>query len=625
MRDSQRTRHAKSHLGHAFERVVKARFPKADYYAVMGELAEKFGGTSQVLIHRSNLIAEHLQQPFTILTFGHLRDYRQLTTEMQEAGSLSRLVSFRNMWDEFAEIEDAPPKQLTLSREFVPLSADSASEVVTGDGVPWRYVRSDESGNTLQIDYLRDDLTVIVSDVRASGESGAKRDRILTLCNAQGAPIREFKSLHQLRLHWLDRVIGSRNSIVFSDSFRIAKTMHAYRRQNVAVVQSFHNNHIVKEQREAFGITSRDYLDFLRNIDSFDASVFLTNWQLEDVNALLGAGPRRWVVPNSRPTHLAGSEDSPLRNQGITVGRLVGGKQFDHAIRAVGLVNRNSGSRIEFGLFGDGPDRERLEAVAEELAGPNVRFYGHSNAVRDAFDRSAFSILPSRSEAFPLVVMESLAHGCIPISYDVRYGPRDLIDHEVDGFLVKPGDIEGIADSIERIQKMSDSEFAKMRSRAIKKAQKLSDTAALRRWSRLLRETTKQKSAPEKLSISNVAPEFDFGSNSLTINVTFNTNRELRDPYVFLTLLGRNTPLIMRTGSEVSIHGDLEYKAIAKVSADLVSNAGNAVLDAYLDVFDRAGSSKMRLKAEGTSIGIGDWVAYSTTYGNLSFRPSADG
>ena len=45
--------------------------------------------------------------------------------------------------------------------------------------------------------------------------------------------------------------------------------------------------------------------------------------------------------------------------------------------------------------------------------------------------------------------MESMGAGCVPIVYDITYGPRDLIQQGVNGFITPRGDVDGLADQIE--------------------------------------------------------------------------------------------------------------------------------------------------------------------------------
>lgn len=72
---------------------------------------------------------------------------------------------------------------------------------------------------------------------------------------------------------------------------------------------------------------------------------------------------------------------------------------------------------------------------------------------KDALLRSAdILVLPTRypNEAFPLVVLEAMAYGLAVIATAEGAIP-DMVSHDVNGFLVDPGDISGIADYLEQL------------------------------------------------------------------------------------------------------------------------------------------------------------------------------
>src|SRR5699024_4128962 len=142
-----------------------AGFPEGRYFATLGELAENYGGTSSVVLHRSKMFAEQSGNPVDILTFGHLRDYFSLTEQMLDDGRLVPGVRFRNMWAELAGMHSRADSRQGFVN-FSPLTDSTTDKVIRGPGVPVRRFRKNESGANLQIDLCRADGTVIVSDRR---------------------------------------------------------------------------------------------------------------------------------------------------------------------------------------------------------------------------------------------------------------------------------------------------------------------------------------------------------------------------------------------------------------------------------------------------------------------------
>ncbi len=106
--------------------------------------------------------------------------------------------------------------------------------------------------------------------------------------------------------------------------------------------------------------------------------------------------------PGPRPLPPSASSDI------LTLGRLSPEKGFDLLIHAWRAMPETSGYRLR--ILGDGPDRERLEALAD--GDGSVVFEGRANssAVRAAMLSSRALVVPSRwFEGQPLVVVEALA------------------------------------------------------------------------------------------------------------------------------------------------------------------------------------------------------------------------
>ena len=56
--------------------------------------------------------------------------------------------------------------------------------------------------------------------------------------------------------------------------------------------------------------------------------------------------------------------------------------------------------------------------------------------------------MPSRFEGFGLVLIEAMACGVPIISFDCENGPRSIITDGMDGFLIRPFDIDAFADKM---------------------------------------------------------------------------------------------------------------------------------------------------------------------------------
>tara|TARA_B100000949_G_scaffold231697_1_gene244340 strand:+ start:2692 stop:3801 length:1110 start_codon:yes stop_codon:yes gene_type:complete len=115
--------------------------------------------------------------------------------------------------------------------------------------------------------------------------------------------------------------------------------------------------------------------------------------------------------------------DLPLRF--LFVGSLSPGKQPVYALALVAeLIKRGFPSELH--VYGEGPEREKLNETAKEL-GMERQLFLHGNqpseAVKEAYAKSHFLILPSKSEGWPKVVAEAMWWGVIPIATPVSCVP----------------------------------------------------------------------------------------------------------------------------------------------------------------------------------------------------------
>lgn len=143
----------------------------------------------------------------------------------------------------------------------------------------------------------------------------------------------------------------------------------------------------------------------------------------------------------------------------IAVGRLAHQKGFDMLIAAMQkVIAKYPNWTLE--ILGEGEDESCLQnQIADCQLQSNVFLKGYSKNITQEFEKSAFFVLSSRYEGFPLVLVEALGLGMPCVAFDCPEGPSQLL--EKGGGLLVPFDrnckIANSAGFKKNVEKLSES------------------------------------------------------------------------------------------------------------------------------------------------------------------------
>jgi len=166
----------------------------------------------------------------------------------------------------------------------------------------------------------------------------------------------------------------------------------------------------------------------------------------DELATFAGLPPKRVVtIPTGRSTTrfhppTAAGRAAARRSLGVDgpapvllcVGALAPEKQVHLAIEA--LAGRPDGVLL---VAGDGPQRQRLTALAAAVAPGRVRFLGSVEDVGPLYHAADVLVVPSATEGLPGVVIEAACSGCAVVAADVG-GIGWFFSHGVAGRLLTP-------------------------------------------------------------------------------------------------------------------------------------------------------------------------------------------
>ena len=137
-------------------------------------------------------------------------------------------------------------------------------------------------------------------------------------------------------------------------------------------------------------------------------------------------------------------------------------------------------------VVGDGIDRGLLEQRFERYGLHNVQITGNVNP-NPYYAQSKIFILPSFAEGFGMVLLESMAHACVPIVFDSSPVFRDIIDDGANGCIVPDLDEDAFIRACDNL--MTDEDLlAQMGQKAKEKVEKFSMNKVCDAWKALFNE-----------------------------------------------------------------------------------------------------------------------------------------
>jgi phosphatidylinositol alpha-1,6-mannosyltransferase len=174
----------------------------------------------------------------------------------------------------------------------------------------------------------------------------------------------------------------------------------------------------------------------------------------------LGLPGAKIIHPGTDPIHFVPASQPKASDPILlTVGRLVSRKGTDLVLQALPYL-RNQFPRLRYEIIGDGPDRERLQALVQSLDMEDmVQFLGRvsDSEMLAAYQRSHIFVMPAREEkenasmeGFGIVYLEASACG-LPVVAGRSGGVAEAVRDGETGYLVEPDNPVALAEMLSRL------------------------------------------------------------------------------------------------------------------------------------------------------------------------------
>lgn len=131
--------------------------------------------------------------------------------------------------------------------------------------------------------------------------------------------------------------------------------------------------------------------------------------------------------------------------------------------------------------------KENLDFLDTNNLKDNIHFFPPEKNIEQKYLEAAVYVMSSRFEGFGMVLIEAMEFGLPCVSFDCDYGPADIIEDEVDGFLVEKEDVAALSEKL--ILLLGDESLRlKMGTLAKENVKRFAPTEIVDQWDQLFRE-----------------------------------------------------------------------------------------------------------------------------------------
>lgn len=197
------------------------------------------------------------------------------------------------------------------------------------------------------------------------------------------------------------------------------------------------------------------------------------------------------VIPNSITKTDITTTPSLENKIVIAVGRLEPQKGFDILINIwKNIIPSHEGWELH--IYGEGSKKQALESqIQQNGLGNSIKLFPPTHQIHKKIQDASIFTLTSRFEGLPMVLLESMSLGIPCIAFKCKCGPSDIINDNIDGFLIEEGNI---AEFSKKLAFLMDNQEERIRisNNALINIQRFSEERVMQQWLNLFNNVTKK-------------------------------------------------------------------------------------------------------------------------------------
>lgn len=253
-------------------------------------------------------------------------------------------------------------------------------------------------------------------------------------------------------------------------------------------------SHVAKDSLEINDGVKRNFISYIHTKLKIKKYINTIENKSDIIVTLTHGDANSWktkntvVIPNIVDLH--NTEYSQHKEKtAIFVGRFTYQKGLERMLEAwKNVVSKRNDWMLK--LVGEGEQKEYLIQLCKKLGiTDNVIFAPATKDIAKEYIKSSLFLFTSRFEGFSLVLIEAMQCGVPCVSFDCPYGPSDIIDNNVNGYLIENGNVEEFVKATLKL--IEDDELRKkMGEAAIEKAKQYLPENIMPKWIELFNNIT---------------------------------------------------------------------------------------------------------------------------------------
>ena len=261
---------------------------------------------------------------------------------------------------------------------------------------------------------------------------------------------------------------------VCDDGLKAFLLPYLFRKRSFSLI---YERHVAQEMIRKKRLSSLVYAAERFCAKKFDKFILLSEGHKQD-----------WTLNNTEiiPNVSSFRPSAPSKLEGkrlIAVGKISYQKAYEYLLEVWATLEPLFPD-WEVCIYGEERDGGVLRRAIEKRGLKRFRLMGRCSNMMPEYLRASIHVMTSRFEGLPMVMIEAQSCGLPSVAFDCPYGPREIIEDGVNGYLVPAGGVDAMRKRL--ILLMSDRSLLKQLGLAsYRKAEIYTDGKILERWHEL--------------------------------------------------------------------------------------------------------------------------------------------